>query len=187
MMAAEPARSNEQDKRSRRRCAPAENPKSAKKETPFEAVASICSLLVVGLFILTFRAQNFVIPTASMENTLLVGDHLVLDRITLAGSAKWMPLVRYREPQRGDVAVFIRPAPEPEPDANLNPQYLLLVKRLVGMPGDRIHLYKGIVYVNLVAQSAPPEGLDTPVSSTEQKFLDEFPAVVPALEDDHGR
>src|SRR5580692_4005502 len=42
------------------------------EETPFEAVASICSVLVVGLFILTFLGQNFVIPSGSMENTLLV-------------------------------------------------------------------------------------------------------------------
>ena len=57
------------------------------EETPFEALASICSVLVVGLFILTFLAQNFVIPSGSMENTLLVGDHLVVDRITLAPDA----------------------------------------------------------------------------------------------------
>ena len=58
------------------------------EETPFEAVASICSVLVVGLYILTFLAQNFVIPSGSMEKTLLVGDHLVVDRITLAPPAK---------------------------------------------------------------------------------------------------
>ena len=63
------------------------------EETPFEAIASICTVLVVGLFILTFLAQNFVIPSGSMENTLLVGDHLVVDRITLAPPANWMPLV----------------------------------------------------------------------------------------------
>ena len=83
--------------------------KKTVEETPFEAVASICSVLVVGLFILTFLAQNFVIPSGSMENTLLVGDHLVVDRITLAPPAKWMPLVHYREPQRGDVVVFLKP------------------------------------------------------------------------------
>jgi signal peptidase I len=77
----------------------------------FEAVASICSVLVVGLFILTFLGQNFVIPSGSMEKTLLVGDHLVVDRITLAPPAKWMPLVHYREPKRGDVVVFLKPVP----------------------------------------------------------------------------
>ena len=100
------------------------------EETPYEALASICSVLVVGLFILTFLAQNFVIPSGSMENTLLVGDHLVVDRITLAPPAKWMPLVHYREPRRGDVVVFIKPVPN---DAEAS-RYLFLVKRLSAFP-----------------------------------------------------
>src|ERR1700688_4281083 len=118
------------------------------EETPFEATASICSVLVVGLFILTFLAQNFVIPSGSMENTLLIGDHLLVDRITLCEQAKWMPLVHAREPQRGDLVVFYRPAPQPEPDEDGNPKYEILVKRLIGVPGDRIHLHQGIVYLN---------------------------------------
>src|SRR6516165_7435436 len=79
------------------------------EETPFEAAASICSVLVIGLLVLTFIAQNFVIPSGSMEKTLLVGDHLVVDRITLAPPTKSMPLVHYREPKRGDIVVFIKP------------------------------------------------------------------------------
>jgi len=156
------------------------------KETPWEAVASTCSVLVVGLFILTFLGQNFVIPSGSMENTLLIGDHLLVDRITLAPSSKWMPLVRYREPRRGDIVVFIRPAPEPEPDPEGNPQYLILVKRLIGIPGDHIHLHGGVVYVNGVAQPAPKEGTDTPAPPSEQTFLDEFPALLPTPVDTHG-
>src|ERR1039457_2632541 len=111
------------------------------EETPFEAVASVCTVLVVGLFILTFLAQNFVIPSGSMENTLLVGDHLVVDRITLAPPAKWMPLVHYREPRHGDIVVFLKPG---EPD-------LFLVKRLIGLPGDHIHLADRIAILNGVA------------------------------------
>jgi len=156
------------------------------KETPFEAVASTCSVLVVGLFILTLIGQNFVIPSGSMESTLLIGDHLLVDRITVAPPTKWMPLVRYREPRRGDVVVFIRPAPQPEPDADGNPQYLILVKRLIGVPGDRIHLHEGVVYVNGVAQAAPPQGLDTPAPASEQAYLDEFPALLPTPTDTHG-
>jgi signal peptidase I len=121
-----------------------------------------------------------------MEKTLLIGDHLLVDRITLAPSSQWMPLVRYREPRRGDIVVFIRPAPEPEPDAEGNPQYLILVKRLIGVPGDHIHLHEGVVYVNGVAQPTPKEGMDTPVPSSEQVFLDEFPAVLPTPTDTHG-
>src|ERR1700693_6081920 len=89
------------------------------RETPFEALASICSVLVIGLFILTFLAQNFVIPSGSMEKTLLVGDHLLVDRIPIAPGASWMPLVHYREPKRGDVVVFIKPVQDPGPDGKL--------------------------------------------------------------------
>jgi signal peptidase I len=137
------------------------------EETPFEAAASICSVLVVGLFILTFLGQNFVIPSGSMEKTLLVGDHLVVDRITLAPPAHWMPLVHYREPRRNDVVVFLKPG---EPD-------LFLVKRLIGIPGDHIHLRNGTVILNGVAQEQPHAEATTP--ENHQEFLDEFPSVPP--------
>jgi signal peptidase I len=152
-------------------------PESRVEETPFEAVASICSVLVVGLFILTFLAQNFVIPSGSMENTLLVGDHLLVDRVTLAPGAQWMPFVRYREPRRGDIVVFIKPVPD---DVDGKPEYLFLVKRLIGVPGDHIHLRDGIVFINGVAQSQPKDGREIPASPSEKVFLDEFPAISPA-------
>jgi len=144
------------------------------EETPYEAVASICSVLVVGLFILTFLAQNFVIPSGSMEKTLLVGDHLVVDRITLAPSATWMPLVHYREPKRGDIVVFLKPVPDL---VDGQPQYLFLVKRLIGVPGDRIHLRNGIVIINGVAQDQPHAEKTTLENHSD--FLDEFPSVPP--------
>ncbi len=78
-----------------------------------------------------------------MENTLLVGDHLVVDRITLMPPASWMPLIRYREPRRGDIVVFLKPVNQPgiDPtDADGTPQYTPLVKRSMGIPGGHIHL-----------------------------------------------
>jgi signal peptidase I len=147
-------------------------------ETPFEAVASICSVLVVGLYILTFLVQNFVIPSGSMENTLLVGDHLVVDRLSLAPPAKWMPLEHYREPRHGDIIVFIKPVAEPELDADGKPQYFFLVKRLIGVPGDHIHLREGIVYINGVAQPPPKDGSDD-FGAGDAAFLDEFPSEPP--------
>jgi signal peptidase I len=152
-----------------------------RKETPFEAVASICSILVVGLFILTFLAQNMVIPSGSMQNTLLVGDHLLVDQITLAPSASWMRLVRYREPRRGDIVVFYKPVYQPgidEPDADGGPHYTRLVKRLIGVPGDHIHLRNGIVIVNGVAQ--PVEPAQPTTTDNFNQFLDDFPAISPA-------
>ncbi len=152
-----------------------------REETPFEALAGICSVLVVGLFILTFLAQNRVIPSGSMKNTLLVGDHLLVDQITLAPPASWMPLVRYREPRRGDIVVFIKPvfqAGIDVTDADGTPEYTPLVKRLIGVPGDRIHLNNGIVFVNGVAQ---PVGFAQPTTPDNfNEFLDNFPAVPPS-------
>jgi signal peptidase I len=139
-------------------------------ETPYEAVASICSVLVVGLFILTFLGQNFVIPSGSMEKTLMVGDHLVVDRISVAPPTKWMPLVHYREPRRNDIIVFLKPG---EPD-------LFLVKRLIGVPGDHIHLHDGIVFVNGVAEPQPPEGEVASSTGFNDPFLDEFPSIPPS-------
>jgi signal peptidase I len=149
------------------------------EETPFEAVASMCSVLVVGLFVLYFLAQNFVIPSGSMEKTLLVGDHLVVDRITLAPPAKWMPLVHYREPRRGDVVVFIKPVPDGT-DADGNPQYNILVKRLIGVPGDHIRLRDGVVIINGVAQAFPQAQPTTP--ENYDSYADEFPSVSAATQ-----
>jgi signal peptidase I len=144
------------------------------EETPFEAFASICSVMVVGLFILTFLGQNYVIPSGSMEKTLLVGDHLLVDRITLAPPANWMPLVHYREPKRGDIVVFKKPVTD---DVDGKPEYMTLVKRLIGVPGDHIRLRDGIVILNGVAQSEPYAQPTTPENHAE--FLDEFPSVPP--------
>jgi signal peptidase I len=151
------------------------------QETPFEAIASTCTVLVIGLFILYFLGQNFLIPSGSMKNSLLVGDHLLVDRITFAPPAKWMPLVHYREPNRGDIVVFIKPVPDPDP-ADGSPIYNTLVKRLIGIPGDHIHLHDGVVFLNGVAQPLPKDGLQPPASPIERDFLDEFPAVAPRPE-----
>ena len=150
-------------------------------ETPLEAVASICSVLVVGLYILTFLAQNFVIPSGSMEKTLLIGDHLLVDRITLAPPTKWMPLMHYREPKRGDILVFLKPVMDEDPVTH-EMQYLTLVKRCIGVPGDRIHLHYGLVYVNGQPYPLPPDGQMLPTSDSDQVFLDEFPPVPPIAE-----
>jgi signal peptidase I len=112
------------------------------RETLLESIAGLAYVLVVGLFVMTFLFQNFAIPSGSMEKTLLVGDHLVVDRTTLAPRATWFPLIHQRQVQRGDVIVFLKPSNrDPKPD-------LILVKRAIGLPGDRIHLERGVLYRN---------------------------------------
>ena len=140
-------------------------------ETPLESLASICTVLAVGLFLMTFIFQNFVIPSESMQSTLLVGDHVFVDRISLAPPTKWAPFVHYREVERGDVIVFYKPNTE-TPD-------LVLVKRTIGIPGDRIHLEHGVVYLNGVAQNQPfarmPQD-DSDPSDAYDPARDDFPA-----------
>ena len=116
-------------------------------ETSLEGFASLCVMLTVYLFVIGFIFQNFGIPSASMQNTLLVGDHVLVDRTTLAPASKWAPFVHYRPVQRGDIIVFMKPHTE-VPN-------MILVKRAIGIPGDRIHLRKGVVYLNGVAQKEP--------------------------------
>lgn len=137
-------------------------------ETTLEAFASICSVLVIGLFVLTFIVQNFEIPSSSMEKTLLIGDHVVVDRATLAPQSKWFPLVHYRDIKRGDIIVFFKPG---EPD-------LYLVKRVIGIPGDHIHLRNGIVYLNGVAQDEPQAA--KPSDQDYFPYRDDFPSVRPS-------
>lgn len=142
--------------------------KAAPEETPLEFVASICGVLVFGLFVLTFVFQNFVIPSGSMLKTLLVGDHVLVDRITLAPRGSGFPFVHQRAVRRGDIVVFYKPG-EPE---------LFLVKRVVGTPGDRIHLRNGVVYLNGKAQNEPQT--EKTSDSIYVPYRDDFPAVPPA-------
>jgi len=143
-------------------------------ETPLESLASICTVLAIGLFVMTFIFQNFEIPSASMEKTLLIGDHVLVDRISFAPPAKWAPFVHYREIRRGDIIVFYKPNPEtPE---------LFLVKRAIAIPGDHLHLRNGVVYLNGVAQNEPYAGMPLSDGDPQHAFdpyRDDFPAVPP--------
>jgi len=109
------------------------------RETTVEFLASLAGVLVTGLFIITFILQAFEIPSSSMEDTLLIGDHVFVNREQFAPQTRWLgPLLPYRDIRRGDIVVFLSPA---EPG-------LFVVKRIMGIPGDRIHLRDGVVYRN---------------------------------------
>ena len=123
---------------------------------------------------LTFVFQNFVIPSSSMASTLLVGDHVVVERETLAPAPKWAPFMHYREVHRGDVVVFYKPTEE------LNGKHIFVVKRVIGIPGDHIHLRNGIVYRNGVAQDEPQAA--KPTTANYDPYVDDFPSVDPSVE-----
>jgi signal peptidase I len=148
-------------------------------ETPLESLASICTVLAIGLFVMTFIFQNFEIPSASMEKTLLIGDHVLVDRMALAPPTHWAPFDYYREVRRGDVIVFYKP--------NSETPGMFLVKRTIGIPGDRIHLHDGIVYLNGVAQNEPQAGKPADDGNPQHAFnpyRDDFPSIPPGPYDD---
>jgi len=110
-----------------------------KKESLPESIAGIASVLVSGLFIITFIVQAFEIPSESMVQTLLVGDHVFVDRLTPTAKASYVgPFIPYHEIKHGDIIVFLHPK---EPG-------MYVVKRIIGIPGDRLHLKDGKVYRN---------------------------------------
>ncbi len=137
------------------------------RETAPEFLASLAEVLVIVLFIMTFVLQNFEIPSSSMEDTLLIGDHVFVNREQFAPPTHWMgPLMPYREIRRGDIVVFLSPST----------QGLFVVKRIMGIPGDRIHLRDGAVYRN-------GQKLDEPYALHKMgdynPYRDNFPAVPP--------
>jgi signal peptidase I len=125
-----------------------------------QAFQSLLYVLVVALFIMTFTAQPFRIPSASMEPTLLVGDFLLVDK-QLANFPALAPAGPVR---RGDLIVFHYPV-----DPNKN-----LVKRVVGLPGERLRLRDGRVSIDGRALS---ESYAVYLPAAPDSYRDDFPRV----------
>ena len=144
-------------------------PPEKQSETTVEFLASLAAVLVTGLFIITFVLQAFEIPSSSMEDTLLIGDHVFVNRVQFAPPSKWMgPILPYRNIKRGDIVVFLSPA---EPG-------LYVVKRIMGVPGDRLHLRDGVVYRN-GEKLNEPYVMHKGGALSYDPYRDNFPAVPP--------
>lgn len=124
-----------EDRRARRKGADAERPNAA-----LEWTKSIVIAVALFLFLRTFLVQTFVITSGSMEETLLVGDMLLVNRAAIGsripGTSLRIP--GYSDPEWGDILVFDPPHEET----------LKLIKRLVGMPGDTLEMRNRILYRN---------------------------------------
>lgn len=144
------------------------------KETTVEFLASLAGVLVTGLFIITFVLQAFEIPSSSMENTLLIGDHVFVNREQFATPAHYLgPLLPYRDVRRGDIVVFLSPAEHG----------LFVVKRIIGIPGDRIHLRDDVVYRNGEKLNEPyvqHKGDPGDPYGERRPYRANFPAVTPS-------
>lgn len=110
------------------------------KSTAREYFESICVAVILALFIRTFVFQAFKIPTGSMEENLLIGDHLIVNKMLYAPTAGALDgaVAPVRNVRRGDVVVFKFPN-EPERD---------FIKRVVGLPGERIRIENKTVFID---------------------------------------
>lgn len=143
------------------------------RETTVEFLASLAGVLVTGLFIITFIVQAFEIPSASMEDTLLIGDHVFVNRVQFSPRTRWIgPIVPYSQIHFRDIVVFLSVDPR-TPD-------LYIVKRIIGLPGDHIHLRDGVVYRNGERLNEPYVIKSSDESeSAYNPYRDNFPAVAP--------
>jgi signal peptidase I len=134
-----------------------------KKSIVREYFESLVVAVILALFVRTWVFQAFKIPTGSMEPNLLVGDHLIVNKM------------RFAPVKRGDVVVFKFPK-EPERD---------FIKRVIGLPGDKIELRKKKVYVNGQPIDEPYAHLMEPPSADGAPHTDDVreeygPVNVPA-------
>ena len=120
---------------------------ASKKSVFREYYEAILVAFILALFVRTFVFENFKIPSGSMEDNLLIGDHLVVNKFIFATHADTPlhALMPYRAPRRGDVVVFKFPE-NPRRD---------FIKRCIGLAGDTIEMREKRLYLNGELQDEP--------------------------------
>jgi signal peptidase I len=127
-------------------------------ERPRGTIAEWTVTIILLLFGTTTLVQAFVIPTGSMEDTLLIGDHLLVDKLAYAPAGPVSKyILPYQEIKRGDIIVFRYPM-------DVTQTY---VKRVVGIPGDRIHIRNKQVFRN-------GEKLNEPYTYFKTEYIDSY-------------
>ncbi len=125
-------------------------PKSIFREY-FESFAVTLGMAILGM---TFIMQAVTVPTGSMQNTILVGDYLLVNKFIFSTGGGSLPFLPQREIKRGDIIVFKYPGNEkhPEMDASrrppIKPYQLNYVKRVIGLPGETVEFRNNQVFIN---------------------------------------
>jgi signal peptidase I len=123
-------------------------PKSVAREY-FE---SFVVTLVMALFGMTFILQAVTVPTGSMQNTILVGDYLLVNKFIFTPGGHSLPFLPQREIERGDIIVFKYPGnkihPQNDSSRGIIPYQLNYVKRVIGLPGETVEFKNNQVFIN---------------------------------------
>jgi signal peptidase I len=133
-----------------------------------ELWTTLLATVLVALFATTFVIQPYKIPSSSMEPTLLVGDHLLVNKFIFGGNDAWYEkFLPYRPIHRGDLVIF-KYAFDDHPD---------YVKRVIGLPGDHLRIIAGRVFVNDKLLNEPYAAYDAGYNS--DAGTDNFPPLDP--------
>jgi len=128
------------------------------------SLQSLMGTVVIAIFVITFIVQAFQIPSQSMQNTLLVGDYLLVNKLCYGGAGFGDYLMPYQKIARKDIIVFHYP---------VDPQQHF-VKRVIGLPGDRLKMVNKKVFINGKALDEPYVQFLEPPNNL---FRDDFPRV----------
>lgn len=146
-----------------------------------EYFESLTVTLVMALFGMTFILQAVTVPTGSMQNTILIGDYLIVNKFIFNPGGNPIPLLPMREIQRGDIIVFkypgnkVRPEMDSRRNPPLQPYQLNYVKRVIGLPGETVEFKNNQVFINgqLLPEHRVIGDSDDNVSALETKEFEE--------------
>jgi len=155
---------------------------------PREYFESAAVTLIMALFFMTFVAQAAAVPSASMENTILVGDHFLINKFIFAPGPR-APFLPQRDIKRGDIIVFKFPGETQHPASGGAPeveQYkTFFIKRVIGLPGETIQVRGANVSINgqilperrvtapdgmPQSNSSPPETAPAPAPQSSEHY-----------------
>ncbi len=127
-------------------------PQGPPKSIIREYFESFVVTLIMALFGMTFILQAVTVPTGSMQNTILVGDYLLVNKFVFAPGGKPLPFLPQKAIERGDIIVFKYPGnkirPEDDSRRGIIPYQVNYVKRVIGLPGDTVEFRDNQVFIN---------------------------------------
>ncbi|MBA2620790.1 MAG: signal peptidase I [Acidobacteria bacterium] len=122
------------------------------KSTAREYFESFVVTLVMAIFGMTFILQAVTVPTGSMQNTILIGDYLLVNKFIFAPGGRPLPFLPQRDIVRGDIIVFKYPGfrdnPAKDRARGITPYQINYVKRVIGLPGETVEFRNNQVFIN---------------------------------------